>query len=57
MIKCAGELNLSVSEDSASHVRVKITKDSPPGHLPQRIFDMAILKEDFIKELKEAKVI
>ena len=52
MIDC-GSLKLILTPESSSHVRLRVEQDQPPGHLPKRITDLVIRKDELARELAD----
>lgn len=53
MIDC-GTLKVKLSSEGPTHVRLVVTQDQPPGHLPKKLADLAINRDELARELKEA---
>ncbi len=55
MIDC-GQIKVTLSAEGSTHVRLTVTQDQPPGHLPKKLVDLAINRDELSAELAGAKL-
>lgn len=53
----AGDLTVKLEKDGPAHVRISVLKEQPAGHLPRKLAEVAIAREQLIDELRAAGVI
>lgn len=55
MIDC-GQIKVRITSEGPTHVRLVIAQDQPPGHLPKKLVELALSREELAAELKEAGI-